>query len=651
MAKLQHFFSKLLLAVILVPMSALLALPAQSVSADVTEPSPAYTIIYDMDGNYLTTDPDADAAHKMPTRPTSNPNLGGGFVYGSALGKTEDGDITERIEVEGGTFAKIIGAPADIAGSKLGGYSDIWFSGNTIINGDLIIPRASSFTTVDGTLTVNGQVTGASQLYLYGSLTVNGDIAGASEVYLYGSLTVNGVIDAGSVTVRDGSSLYVYAGDRVAIQANGFTFYEVKNMILQSTNRAYDPAITTAWHDMYSYSWVANYQNANPGAELSGSEVPIPATNNGQPLRYLKLKNESHTPYYSFTASDLTGVAGTYTSSQLTPDKLYTTTSNGPVSITYTNADVTTPIAYTGQALPAGDYQFHITQQADVENWIDAGETTADVTITRESLSASDFTVDLSGKTYDGSGLQPGVTATDSSRNILINHVTYFDSSGNEVAAPTDAGVYTVKVWTNQNEYYTSVAGLNLGTFTISPASVGQNIFSVDLSDRAYTGLPVWPNVTADGVKIDHVAYFDEQGNQVANPINVGTYTVKVWTVAGNYEAVAGLSLGTFRIVPAGAAATVMPGLVTPAAVGLLNIGATSNVSAPSGQNPETPAGSDTDGHGSEEVTGDRTMAQKQANNQFNWGWLAFGLLFLMMLIYMFLRWSEVGRKRHMIKK
>ena len=145
---------------------------------------------------------------------------------------------------------------------------------------------------------------------------------------------------------------------------------------------------------------------------------------------------------------------------------------------------------------------------------------------------------------YDGTEKTATVTAADGITGMGEISVKYYDESGNE-AVPVNVGTYTLKVDTAEGESYEAISSLSADywTFTVESASPGASDFIFEEpADLIYSGTAKSAVVTAaDGIagmgKVT-VKYYDQDGINPVNPINVNSYTVKIDVEAGaNYTA------------------------------------------------------------------------------------------------------------------
>lgn len=152
-------------------------------------------------------------------------------------------------------------------------------------------------------------------------------------------------------------------------------------------------------------------------------------------------------------------------------------------------------------------------------------------------------TLEYDSKPYNGEELEPTVTVTVGG-HVLIKDTDYTVTYSNN----TNAGTATVTV-TGSGAY----SGTASETFTIEKATPEASHFNLS-GDATYDGNVHTAHIyLKSGIKgmgeIIGGGCYDANGTFVADPINAGTYTVKLNIVEGdNYKAVTDLVLGTITI-------------------------------------------------------------------------------------------------------
>ncbi len=125
----------------------------------------------------------------------------------------------------------------------------------------------------------------------------------------------------------------------------------------------------------------------------------------------------------------------------------------------------------------------------------------------------------------------------------------YKDGTTTEVSNPTDAGIYRVKITTENATNYANIETLtDVGAFEIVKADIPVgNINIIPSTPKTYDGTESTATATIDttvvpgatDVTID-VTYEDAEGNEVQNPTDAGVYTIKVSSTGGaNYKSLA----------------------------------------------------------------------------------------------------------------
>ena len=178
--------------------------------------------------------------------------------------------------------------------------------------------------------------------------------------------------------------------------------------------------------------------------------------------------------------------------------------------------------------------------------------------ITRATLTAEDFDKTIpTDKEYDGSAL----TATASIKAGIVGAgttvtVKYY-KNGVETTNTSDYGTYIVKVNINEGENYFAANGtaglpeIEIGSFSITKKQLALSDIEMTPKTFTYNGTKQTPNVTA---KVSGagtiVATYWQGSTEVANPTDVGTYTVKITTTgATNYENITTpMEVGTYEI-------------------------------------------------------------------------------------------------------
>lgn len=208
-------------------------------------------------------------------------------------------------------------------------------------------------------------------------------------------------------------------------------------------------------------------------------------------------------------------------------------------TLTENDFDTTDVLSYTGEALTPEVSSSLLAEDYEIEyvDNVNIGLATVNITgkrycvgtvsltfeIVEKAIEESDFTFDLSDKTYTGKAITPSVTTSNLSETDY--EVTYKDN--------IDVGTATVTVTGKGN-----CAGTIEKTFVINKASIKSTYFTIDTKSKYYTGKAIKPSVKAKIGKGNYTVTY-------SNNTKVGTATVKV-TGKGNYK---GTVSKNFKIV------------------------------------------------------------------------------------------------------
>ena len=148
--------------------------------------------------------------------------------------------------------------------------------------------------------------------------------------------------------------------------------------------------------------------------------------------------------------------------------------------------------------------------------------------------------------TYDGSAKKATVSASDGWLGKAVDEITitYKDESGNEITEPIDAGTYTASITlgdaTASVTYKIEKATPTAGDFTFTAPN------DIIYDGNAKKATVKVKDVIKDMGDVVAVKYY--QGETVVEPINAGTYTVKIDVEAGaNYNAAEDLTSDSWR--------------------------------------------------------------------------------------------------------
>lgn len=243
----------------------------------------------------------------------------------------------------------------------------------------------------------------------------------------------------------------------------------------------------------------------------------------------------------SYATVTLDPASGTYTGSY--HDKpAYTLTYNGKQLVEGT--DYRVEGGWTGDFTDAGSYDLLLKGNGNF-----TGYKTLTYTINKATPTANLFEMALpQNPVYDGTTTFP-VTVTPKTTDLgEITAVKYNGST----EAPINAGTYKVTVDVTEGKNYNAIYDLELGSFTVAPTA-GSIIIPANQS-VVYDGAAVeqsdlTPTITTDGELT--VKWYDSEGNEIADPTDVGTYQIGISAAAGsNYNAVAEVKQ-TFTITEA----------------------------------------------------------------------------------------------------
>ena len=246
------------------------------------------------------------------------------------------------------------------------------------------------------------------------------------------------------------------------------------------------------------------------------------------------------------------------------------------VSIRWKRTDVTE--SSWNYSAPDGNGKYFITAEAGeytvevtvLENDLFAGATkTVNFTIDKEITNITEIDI-ADTVTYTGNPVEiSGFT----SNNKIGATVEYFDAEGNLVAAPTNAGVYTVKVTVPGDNNWT--ADVMEKEFTITKAKVD---VTFEAADSVYGSAL---NVNVDAA-IDLVVEYSSNGTDYDTtvPTAAGSYTVRIYPVNTNYE-INGVTEKSFIITKADVVITdiTIPSAITYSGVAVSVSGITANYS------------------------------------------------------------------------
>ena len=256
----------------------------------------------------------------------------------------------------------------------------------------------------------------------------------------------------------------------------------------------------------------------------------------------------------TLTASSTSVEIGTNVT--LTPSLTSNTTYNEIKSTSYaispsTDASVS---GNTFTATAAGTYTVTATITYNPRGYSSLTSTvspTVTITVTKscETVSASQYKINTTEYTWDGSAKKPTVSANTGAGTPTS---TVYKQGNTTVANPTDVGTYDVYVSSNDGTTYCGANDLKVGSFEIKcKTGNASDLYTLKTTEFEFNGAPRNPgiNVETGAGTVASTEY--KQGNTVvASPINVGSYDIYITSNAGTgYCAITTLTkIGTYEI-------------------------------------------------------------------------------------------------------
>lgn len=519
----------------------------------------------------------------------------GSKIYSGSAQACEAATLTEGASsltgwpAEAGTFSyqyKAKGAEdseyTDQAPTNVGEYDVLVTYENTVYRGTTsgvykITAKDASTATV--TLTSAGNTyTGAALAPSISSVTLSSYTIGAADYdvsYRKGdaAVTADGIIDAGTYTVTvtfkgnftgAASATYTIApaminadmitlkngnaviepgtGDESGTFPNAFTYngaeqkptVEVK---LNETTGNLTEKTTQEGSGDYSVA-IAGAKEGNTGSIIADTyTVTVTAVEGGN---YTGSAGKN----YAISPKPLTGatvsVSGglAYTGSALKPTV--------SIAVSGVTGKMVEGMDYTvsyGEGVTVQDVGTYTATVTAIANGNYTGSATATFAVAAKSLADADITVTADDLTYTGSALAPSITVKFGESTLAETTdftLSYKDSTGKAVAAPTNAGVYTVTV-TGAGNY----KGSKSTTLTVGAKSLSDdNALTLSAPSFTYNGTKQTPTVTVkdgdnviapENYAVSYTTKVENEDVAVAAPTNVGEYTVVV-SLAGNYS-------------------------------------------------------------------------------------------------------------------
>ncbi|MCD7888081.1 MAG: YDG domain-containing protein, partial [Clostridiales bacterium] len=372
---------------------------------------------------------------------------------------------------------------------------------------------------------------------------VYGDTVSASASYAYDSKNVgeNKTITASSITLGGTSaSNYTLSTTTVTADVGTISAKTLTASINGNTTKTYDA--TTDVTDAQGLSIELDGVVGSDDVTASAASYTYNSANVDEATTItasgIILTGEDAGNYT--LSSDSATITGSITAKALSESDFTVDTD----SVTYTGSEITNKTITT--TLSADDFTYSFSNNTN------AG--TATITITGKGNCTGsvsyDFiihkatpTVSLTGvqdKTYDGTAVvEPTVSVTLVDNTMYTQNVTYFsvadDGTETELTdAPSAAGSYKVVVTVDAGSNYNT--GLAEAYFEIFKAE--QEVKIEGFADVTYDGQAHEVTVTADDDATVTVTYTDADGNEVAAPVNAGTYTAHVTVTRDNYVTV-----------------------------------------------------------------------------------------------------------------
>ncbi len=159
------------------------------------------------------------------------------------------------------------------------------------------------------------------------------------------------------------------------------------------------------------------------------------------------------------------------------------------------------------------------------------------------------YTMDPVKAEYDGKTHKPAITPKSGAGEV--DKVRYYLDGKAITGEPKDAGIYTVKIDTKENDTYAAKTELELGTFEITKGKPTKELYTMTPAEAEVSDQAQKPTITpAEGAgAVEKVHYYLDGKEITGEPKDVGTYVVKIDTKENdNYKAEKELEIGNFII-------------------------------------------------------------------------------------------------------
>ena len=490
-------------------------------------------------------------------------NVSGGKVTGNTA--SEDGG---GVRLDKGTFN--MSGSAVVSRNTAGGYgggvdanngtftmSGGSITGNTTTNenpswcggGGVFVCDGGSFTMSGGSISGNNSLRGAGV-----------EVVGSSRMTISGSVQITGNWQNGTLDSTNGSYVQGSRG-----KANNLYLFTDKTVAIGTAGLNADARIgvtTEVWPESGNPVKVAtnaqqeeSYYTAIFTPDAEDSDYKITKKNDNA----LYLSAHEHT--WQYTADDTTDTItarcsecnwnGGSTTLKAPDESTLTYDGNGKAATVdnkLTTGDTDPAIRYTQttptlQALENGAVPTNAhTYTASIS--LGDAEVSVEYTINKATPTTADFDFSAPDNLiYSGEVKVSKVTAKSGIVGMGEVTVRYYQG-GNEVE-PKNAGDYTVKIDVAEGTNYAAATGLTANEWKFSISRAKLTLTADDFTFKAadnliYNGEPKTAEVTwkeaskATGFGTITVKYYDENGAEVNEPTEAGTYTVRIDVAQGD---------------------------------------------------------------------------------------------------------------------
>lgn len=162
-------------------------------------------------------------------------------------------------------------------------------------------------------------------------------------------------------------------------------------------------------------------------------------------------------------------------------------------------------------------------------------------TINKAALDSEQLNISALDVVYDGTERLASVTTHNSLVGVGSIVVEYEDEAGENVLAPTNAGIYNVYVSVGEGSNYTGLDRYLAASYEITKADLSLNHLTKGTNQVVYDGTPKYLecslNSSLVGAGALTLTYEDMDGNEIEQPTELGTYKVYVNVAPGsNYN-------------------------------------------------------------------------------------------------------------------